>query len=97
MGNLTALKIRSLQKPGRYSDGGGLILDYSGPGKGSWTLRIQVAGKRRDIGLGSLEFMSLSQARDAAGEMRKQAKAGLDPLIERRKAQRKVPTFEAAE
>ncbi|MCW1384847.1 tyrosine-type recombinase/integrase [Novosphingobium sp. KCTC 2891] len=96
MGNLTALKVRNLKEPGRYSDGDGLILDLAGAGKGSWMLRIQIAGKRRDIGLGSLDFVSLAEARDAAAELRKQARAGLDPLLERKKAQRKVPTFKAA-
>ena len=96
MGNLTALKVRNLKEPGRYSDGSGLILDLTGVGKGHWTLRIQIAGKRRDIGLGPIELVSLAEARDAAAEMRKQARAGLDPLLERKKAQRQVPTFKDA-
>ena len=96
MGNLTAIKVRNLKEPGRYLDGDGLMLDLTGQGKGSWLLRIQIAGKRRDIGLGSLQHISLAEAREAAAEMRKQARAGLDPLLERKKAQKKVPTFEEA-
>ncbi|MBB3860701.1 hypothetical protein GGQ88_001970 [Novosphingobium hassiacum] len=72
------------------------MLDLTGPGKGSWLLRIQIACKRRDVGLGSLQPISLAEAREAAAEMRKQARAGLDPLLERKKAQKKVPTFAEA-
>ena len=98
MGNLSALKIKSLKEPGRYSDGDGLILDLKAPGRGHWTVRVQYGGKRRDIGLGSLEHIGLADARAAAGEIRKQARSGIDPLAERKKEQVIVPTFkEAAE
>ena len=96
MGNLSALKIKSLKEPGRYSDGDGLILDLKGPGRGHWTVRVQYGGKRRDIGLGSLEHIGLADARAAAGEIRKQARGGLDPLAERKKEQVVVPTFKEA-
>ena len=96
MGNLTALKIRSLKEPGRYSDGEGLILVLSGPGRGSWIVRFQSSGKRRDVGLGSLEHVSLAEARYAATAIRKQVRAGLDPVAERKREQRVVPTFREA-
>ena len=47
MGKLTALGIKNLKEPGRYSDGEGLILKFSRPGKGSWIVRVQTAGNRR--------------------------------------------------
>jgi hypothetical protein len=50
MGKLTALRIRSLTEPGRYPDGDGLFLKLTGKGSGSWILRVQAGGKRRDIG-----------------------------------------------
>lgn len=93
MGNLSALKIKSLKEPGRYSDGDGLILDLKGPGRGHWLVRVQYGGKRRDIGLGSLDHIGLADARAAAGEIRRQARSGIDPLAERRKEQVIVPTF----
>lgn len=96
MGNLSALKIKSLKEPGRYSDGDGLILDLRAPGRGHWMVRVQYGGKRRDIGLGSLEHIGLADARAAAGEIRKQARGGLDPLAERKKEQVIVPTFKDA-
>ena len=85
MGNLTALKIRSLKEPGRYSDGEGLILVLSGPGRGSWIVRVQSRGKRRDVGLGSLEHVSLAEARYSATAIRKQVRARLDPVAERKR------------
>lgn len=56
MGRLTALSIRSA-KPGRYADGDGLYLLVKPSGRMSWLLRVQVDGRRRDIGLGSVELV----------------------------------------
>lgn len=66
MGKLSVLGIRNLnlKDPGRYSDGEGLILKLAGPGKGSWILRVQADGKRRDIGLGTLIDHGLGEARE---------------------------------
>jgi integrase len=96
MGNLTALKIRSLKQPGRYSDGGGLMLDIGKSGKGSWVVRVQASGRRRDIGLGSSSTLSLADARDAASKVRSEARAGLDPVAVRKKVQEAVPNFREA-
>ena len=57
-----------------------------------WTQRLTIRGKRRDLGLGSYEFMSLAEAREAAFENRKAARRGGDPLAERRRTST-VPTF----
>ncbi|MFV0643372.1 MAG: tyrosine-type recombinase/integrase [Sphingomonadaceae bacterium] len=96
MGKLTALRIRNLKEPGRYSDGEGLVLKFAGNGKGSWIVRVQSNGKRKDIGLGSLTDVSLTQARDAARSVRKEIKSGVDVLAERKKGALEVPTFRDA-
>ena len=96
MGNLTALKLRNLKEPGRYSDGDGLILVYNKAGKGSWIVRVQADGRRRDIGIGSYPDVSLSDARESAASIRRQAKAGIDVIAERRKEADRVPTFRQA-
>ena len=96
MAKLTALGIKNLKKPGRYSDGEGLILKFAGPGKGSWIVRVQSDGKRRDIGLGPLSDVSLTQARDAARLIRKETRAGVDVLAKRKKENVKVPSFREA-
>ena len=96
MGNLTALKVKALAEAGRYPDGNGLFLSLSSKGVGSWILRIQSKGKRRDIGLGSMSEISLADAREAATDVRRDIRAGLDPVLERKKALEVVPTFRKA-
>jgi integrase len=83
-------------KPGRHADGQGLYLLVSGTGAKSWVLRVQVRGRRRDIGLGSIAELDLAEARDKARELRKVAKSGRDPIAARDKAKAETPTFEAA-
>ncbi|HEX8414171.1 MAG TPA: integrase arm-type DNA-binding domain-containing protein [Sphingomicrobium sp.] len=96
MGNLTALKMKALTEPGRYSDGDGLILDVSAKGSASWLLRIMIAGKRRDIGLGSLKVLTLAEARAKPADYRRQIAQGIDPVAERKKVADPVPTFRDA-
>lgn len=93
---LTAAKVRAIGKPGRYADGGGLYLEVDSSGAKRWFLRTMVQGRRCHIGLGGLSVVSLAEAREAALAMRKVAKAGGDPVADRRKAKRVVPTFEEA-
>jgi integrase len=96
MGKLTATAVKAaLAKPGRYSDGDGLFLEVRKASSGSWVVRCQKNGKRRDIGLGSASKVSLSLARIRAGEARSQIEAGIDPVAQRRKAAG-IPTFREA-
>ena len=96
MGMLTAMQIRNFKEPGRYSDGEGLILNLISPGRGSWMVRVQANGKRRDIGLGALADIGLGEAREAARKIRKDTRAGIDVLAERKKERIVVPTFRDA-
>jgi integrase len=99
MGKLSALAIKAAKEPGRYHDGDGLMLDVKKSGSASWLLRVQVNGKRRDFGLGSLSQLSLSQAREKADEMRRQCRSGIDPVALRREEKSvrpAIPTFEEA-
>jgi integrase len=59
-------------------------------------LRIQVNGTRRDIGLGDARHVPVRTARIEAASAKKLAAAGIDPLEERRKVTKVVPTFEQA-
>ena len=61
---LSAARVRSLREHGRYADGNGLYLFVDRSGAKRWVLRIVVHGKRRDIGLGGLSTVSLSEARE---------------------------------
>lgn len=90
-GKLTVNKVRGA-KPGRHGDGGGLYLEVSGTGGKSWMLRTTVHGRRRDIGLGPCWRVSLADARLEAMRLRRIAREGGDPLIERSR-DHMVPTF----
>jgi integrase len=93
---LTSIRINSLSKPGRYGDGNGLYLVIDPSGAKRWVLRTVVQGKRHDIGLGGLRLVSLAEARIKAHEYRRLARAGGNPIEERRKAKATVPTFAQA-
>ena len=93
---LSAVQVRHKTKPGRYADGNGLYLVVDPTGAKRWMLRTVVRGKRRDIGLGSTKLVTLAEAREAATSLRKRARAGDDPLAERRLAKAVIPTFAEA-
>jgi integrase len=92
---LTDLKVRKAGA-GRYSDGAGLHLLVADTGGKSWLLRIQHAGRRRDLGLGSLADYTLAEARERARDCRKWVREGHDPKAWRRQGQSAIPTFEDA-
>lgn len=95
MGNLTANMLRGSLEPGRHHDGDGLFLNVTPTGARSWICRVQKNGRRRDIGLGSAKKVSLAQARQRAAEVRSQVEAGIDPVLQRKKAEG-IPTFREA-
>lgn len=93
---LTAVQVRALKVPGRYADGNGLYLVVDPSGAKRWLLRTVVQERRRDIGLGGLNLVSLAEAREKALSYRKLAREGGDPLAERRVVRVAVPTFAEA-
>jgi len=92
---LTPPAVRSMG-PGRHADGGGLYLEVDKTGARRWFLRTMVQGRRKDIGLGPVSLVSLSDAREEARRLRKVARDGGDPVAERDKDKRKSMTFEEA-
>ncbi|NNC36455.1 MAG: site-specific integrase [Acidimicrobiales bacterium] len=80
LNKLTVTQARSMSKPGRYSDGGGLYLRVLNSGSKSWTLRLKVNGRDREIGLGPYKDVGLADARVLAERHRTDAKSGIDPL-----------------
>src|ERR1700755_727502 len=83
-------------KPGRHSDGDGLHLVVTGTRRKKWVLRYQVAGVRKDKGLGAYPKVGLKDARERAFEARKLVARGVDPIEAARaakKAVKRVPTF----
>lgn len=97
---LTSLRVEKA-KPGVHCDGRGLLLRVSPNGAKSWILRVQHEGRRRDFGLGSLDWVSLDEARAAAAKLRASIKTGLEPIDrstrrERDSARIVIPSFEEA-
>src|SRR5688572_14200309 len=92
---LTKLQIDKIKKPGRYGDGSGLWLQVSGFGTKAWLYRFTLRGRARQMGLGSVEDVSLADARDLAQAARREVRAGRDP-IELRKADRSQQAAAAA-
>jgi integrase len=84
---LTARRVQTQTKPGLFGDGGGLYLQVAPTGAKTWIYRYQLAGKRRDMGLGSASAFSLAEARERAREARRLVADGIDP-IETRNAKR---------
>ena len=82
---LTALKVRKLDIPGRYADGNNLYLEIDKSGARRWTLRVTILGRRRDMGLGGVSTVSLEEARELAYQYKKIARSGGDPILERQK------------
>ncbi len=96
MSKLTALRVKNATTPGKYGDGDGLWLVVTSETARKWILRVQKAGRRRDIGLGSAADVGLLEARTAAEDMRRALRRGADPVAERKKAKVIVPTFRDA-
>ena len=94
-GKLTALGVARLKTPGMYGDGHGLWLQVTGKGGKSWIFRFKIAGRAREMGLGSAHAFSLAEARERARECRKLTADGIDP-VEVRKEKRQEAALEVA-
>lgn len=96
---LSALEVGRLKKPGRYPVGGvaGLCLRVAPSGARSWVLRVMVAGKRRDAGLGGYPDVPLAMAREKARKAREAIERGHDPIALRAEAQSALLAQRAAE
>ena len=85
---LSALAVSKLTAPGMHAVGGvaGLCLCVSSTGARSWIARVNVDGKRREMGLGGFPEVSLASAREKARTARSDATMGLDPVAQRKEA-----------
>ena len=103
---LTAAKIRNVSKPGVYTDGPGryglalLVKAGAYSIRKTFVQRMTIAGKRTNIGLGKVEFVTLAEARRWAFENAR-ANARGEPLPHGGKRRgghvvRTIPTFREA-
>lgn len=91
MTKLTAKFLEGLDQPGKvvYDEiTTGLAFRSTGRGKGSWSFRYMLAGKRREKSLGGWPKVSLPRAREAAQDLAKLVRAGIDPVEAKREAER---------
>jgi len=86
---LTALQIKNAAA-GKYADGGGLWLHRRVDGGGQWFLRVTIHGRRREMGLGSLDHVGLKEARQEAEKWRTVVRQGKDPIKERERLKREA-------
>jgi len=82
---LTAIKVQKLKAPGYHADGGGLHLQVSQAGGKSWIFSYRFAGRAREMGLGSLQRVSLAEARDERDRCNRLLRDHIDPIEERKK------------
>ncbi|WP_294289102.1 site-specific integrase [uncultured Sphingomonas sp.] len=113
---LTIAKIRAAKpadqttgnrRHARYGDGRGLWLMVDPNGRKTWAFLYTINKKRRHMGLGSIDHLTLDQARDEALRLRGLVKRGIDPLAVKEaeraanlgiapvvSAAKRVPTFD---
>jgi integrase len=95
MGNtknrLTVKTVESKKVQGYYADGGNLYLRVTKNLSKTWAFVYKKNGKRSEIGLGSVDDMTLMEARngkkgiDGADQLNALLKAGIDPLFEKKR------------
>jgi integrase len=81
--------------PGLHSDGNGLYLAVGRNGSRSWVVRYMLAGRTREMGVGSASAVSLAEARRKAQDARKLLADKIDPIATR-DAQREALRLETA-
>lgn len=94
---LTSRGALAIRAPGMHADGRGLYLRVDQAGGRSWVLIYHHQRRRREMGLGGLDAVSLARARELAEEAREAVRRGEDPIAQRKAA--KAPpqgrTFES--
>ena len=86
----SARSVETVTEIGYHRCDRGLYLQVARSGTKSWLFRYKspVTAKQREMGLGSLNLISLAVARDLAVECRRQVLSGLDPIEERGRVKR---------
>lgn len=96
MPKLTAKQVENLTDFGKYDDGDGLRLVIRKSGK-AWVLRYQLAGKRKEIGLGPYPRYGLKEARSRADTHRALIRDGIDPLVRKAETHQEVEAARVAQ
>ena len=85
----SAKSVEAIKEVGYHTCAKGLYLQVSKQGTKSWLFRYTspITKKRREMGLGSLDFVSLSEARELAVDNKRLVISGKDPIEERKQSQ----------
>lgn len=86
---LVVKQIAAIARPGKHSDGNGLYLRVTPAGTRSWVVILIGDGRRREMGLGVPNEVSLAQARKLAADAKAAFAWGRDPIGERIEARAK--------
>jgi hypothetical protein len=86
VGRLKPLDVARLVTPGKYPDGDGLYLVIAGSTSRNWPYRHWINGKERWHGPGSLNDVSLREARIKRDAARQQVRSGADIVQAKRSA-----------
>lgn len=95
---LGPLAVGRIKEPGFHAVGGvaGLHMQVAPGGARTWILRVLIAGKRRDMGLGGFPDVTLADAREKARRARDLVDQGIDPILQRRQAKSLLAAQRAA-
>src|SRR3981081_3066916 len=85
-GKLKPLEVAQQVTPGKYPDGDGLYLIVASTTSRRWSYRYWIKGKERWHGLGSLQDVSLKDARIKRDAARTKVRAGVDTVQAQRSA-----------
>ena len=85
----SAKSVEAIKDVGYHNCAKGLYLQVSKQGTKSWLFRYTspITRTRREMGLGSLDFVSLSEARQLAVDNKRLVISGKDPIQERKQSQ----------
>jgi hypothetical protein len=93
----SAKSVEAIKEVGYHNCAQGLYLQVSKQGTKSWLYRYTspLTKTRREMGLGSFNFVSLAQARQYATDGKRLVINGEDPIEERKKEQIKIQLKQA--